>query len=111
MMPWQGDVGMKPFKLQTNPLGKASSGRPKGQPKLLKVNHDVSSGFDFGMDFDGSGLTQDVDSAVSSQTMPKGLAPKRFKNKVTPQVMDTGAVGRRAKISRGRMSSTLKGRG
>lgn len=111
MMPWQGDGGMKPFKLQVNPLGKAKSGRPKGQPRLLKVNHEVSSGFDFGMDFDGSSLTQDVDSAVNSQTMPVGLAPKNFKNKVTPEVMETGVAGRRVGISRGRISNTLKGRG
>lgn len=110
MMPWQGDGGIKPFKLQTNPMGKAASGRPKKQPQLLKVNDQATSGFDFGMDFDGSSLTQDVNDAVSSKKMPVGLARKGFKQKVTPKVMETGATGRRANISRGFSSNIAKGR-
>ena len=109
MMPWQGEGGIKPIKLQT--FGKQASGRPKGQPRLLKINDQSTSGFDFDMKFDGSGLTQSHNEAVQSQTMPSGLATTRSKKKLSlaelPTVMKT--IKNRS-ISNGFGSKIMKGR-
>lgn len=105
MMPWQGDTGLKPFKLQT-PFGKAASGRPKGQPRLLKIDDESTAGFDFGMKFDGSSLTQSHNDALKKQQMPANLTSK-YTNRLVPKSMD---VGRRENISRGFGKRITKGR-
>jgi hypothetical protein len=107
MMPWQGDGGLKPFKLQT--FNKPAPGRPKGQPRLLKVNDQSTSGYEYGMKFDGSSLTQSVNDATQSQTMPSGLASRRKK----PSKSTMPAVMKQMKnqsISNGFGSRILKGR-
>jgi hypothetical protein len=101
--------GLTPFSLK--PGGSGNAGRPKGQPTLLKRDDSADGGYEYGIKFDGKGLTSQWNDDARKKNMPPGMMSKRLKQgNLTPQALETGATGRRTGISKGFGSRITKGR-